>query len=163
MSAKAKPSKTRALGRPSTYTEAKGRAICKLLAEGWTLNRVAKRLDIAPRTVRGWVLANDAFAAQYARAREMGYQAMADELIEISDESSRDWKTIGREGAEYDVPDREVVDRSKLRVDTRKWLLSKALPKIYGERIDVNAKHDASDAFKAMWTALSSGQMQVAA
>lgn len=152
-----KPPKKRALGRPSTYTEAKGRAICKLLAEGMTLRRVCVRLELKQSTVRGWVLDIDTFAAQYARAREMGYQAMADELVDISDDNAKDWKTIGREGAEYDVPDREVVDRSRLRVDTRKWLLSKALPKIYGDRLDVSAKHEAGDSFKAMWAALASG------
>lgn len=157
MSKKA-PAKKQALGRPSTYTKAKGRAICKLLADGWTLNQACKQLGLASRTVRRWVLDNDDFAPHYARAREIGYQSMADELIEISDDGRNDWmEIISKSGQAIDVPNKEVIDRSKLRVDTRKWLLSKALPKIYGDKVEVNAKHDASESFKALWTAFSAG------
>lgn len=95
-------------------------------------------------TVRLW--ANDdrgGFAAQYARAREIGYATMADELLEIADDSSGD-AVIDEDGATRANP--EFASRSRLRVDTRKWLLSKALPKVYGDRLDLNAKHDVSDA-----------------
>lgn len=68
-------------------------------------------------TVRRWVLDNEDFAAQYARAREAGYQCMADEILEISDDKEGD------------------PSRDRLRVDTRKWLLSKCLPKIYGDKL----------------------------
>jgi hypothetical protein len=157
MSKKA-PKRKGALGPRSTYTKAKGRAVCKLLADGWTLNQACQQLGLAGRTVRRWALDNDDFAPQYARARELGYQAMADELIEISDDGRNDWMSIlGKNGQAIDVPNKEVIDRSKLRVDTRKWLLSKALPKIYGDKLDVNAKHDASESFKALWTAFSAG------
>lgn len=142
--------------RKSGYTPAKGRAICKLLAEGLTLNQVCERLQLASRTVRRWALDNEEFAPQYARARELGYQKMADELVEIADDARNDWMSIkSKSGQEIEVPNREVVDRSKLRIDTRKWLLSKALPKIYGDKLDV--KHDGSDAFLNMWRTLSQG------
>lgn len=87
----------------------------------------------SPQTVISWVLQDlgPGFAEQYARAREVGYQLMADELTEIADDGSNDWMVV--EGRE--VPDHEYITRSRLRVDTRKWLLSKALPKIYGDKI----------------------------
>lgn len=155
MSKKAK--KKRGLGRPSTYTEARGRAICKLLSEGWTLRQACERLDLKASTVRGWVLDKPSFSAQYARARELGYQTMADELLDVADDGRNDWMTITKGDFEYEVVNREAVERSKLRVDTRKWLLSKALPKIYGDKLDVTNKHEAGDTFKAMWTALAAG------
>ena len=69
------------------------------------------------RTVRSWALADvEGFAAQYAHAREIGYQNLADELLEIADNLGGEW------------------GRDRLRVDTRKWLLSKALPKVYGDK-----------------------------
>lgn len=75
------------------------------------------------------------FAAQYARAREIGYHAMADELIEIADDGTNDWmERQGDDGAAH-VINGEHVQRSRLRLDTRKWLLSKALPKVYGEKL----------------------------
>lgn len=113
-------------------------AICKGLAEGMTLRQVCKSDDMPPEsTVRGWAL-NDVggFAAHYARAREIGYHAMADELVEISDDGSNDYIEreieAGRMVTEYNG---EHVARSRLRVDSRKWLLSKALPKIYGDKV----------------------------
>jgi hypothetical protein len=57
---------------------------------------------------------------------------MAEEIVEISDEGKRDTyiDAYGNERTDYDV-----IARSKLRVDTRKWLLAKMLPKVYGDRI----------------------------
>lgn len=87
-------------------------------------------------TVREWVAADrEGFAAQYARAREIGYQTMADELLEISDDGSNDFMLRKRGDDEIETVNQEAINRSRLRVDTRKWLLSKALPKVYGDRL----------------------------
>ena len=145
--------------RKSGYTPALGRAICKLLAEGFTLRQVCKRLNcVSERTVRQWALDTEhPFSPQYTRARELGYQRMADQIVEIADESSNDWIET-KHGPMFN---KEAAMRSQIRIDTRKWLLSKALPKIYGDKLDVNAKHEAGDSFKQLWSALSSGQVHV--
>lgn len=78
----------------------------------------------------------EGFAAQYTRAREFGYQTMADELLEISDDGTNDYRPPDDEGGDPLV-DHEHIQRSKLRVDTRKWLLSKALPKVFGEKLEL--------------------------
>ena len=71
-------------------------------------------------TVRGWALEDrEGFFSQYARAREIGYPRMADELVNVAD-------TVGGD-----------VQRDRLRVDTRKWLLSKALPKVFGDKLQL--------------------------
>src|SRR5690606_8051201 len=67
----------------------------------------------------------DGFSERYARARELGYEVMADELIEIADGGSDDWQ------------------RDRLRVDARKWLLAKALPKRYGDRVTLAGDAEA--------------------
>lgn len=72
------------------------------------------------------------FFSQYAQAREIGYHVMADELLEIADDGIND-RIVDEDGNER--TDHDVIARSRLRVDTRKWLLSKALPKIYGDKI----------------------------
>ena len=118
-------------GRPSKFTAALGARICERLATGETLRAICRDDDMpAAPTVCLWAL-TEPFAEQYARAREIGYTLMADEIIEISDESQGDTYT---DGAGIPPTDQEVVGRSRLRVDTRKWLLSKCLPKIYGDR-----------------------------
>ncbi len=144
-------------GRKTKYSEPLGRAICKMLANGMTLAAVCRRPGMPARpTVIGW--ASDPkhpFSDMYVRAREIGYLTMADDLTEIADDASNDWmdKWYG-ENVER-VVDKECVMRSKLRIDTRKWLLAKALPKVYGEKVDI--KHDATDAFAKLWTAVSTG------
>ena len=85
---------------------------------------------------RGWPWATfsavaDERADAYARARDSGWKAIADECLSISDDGSNDTYTDedGRTKTDHDV-----IARSRLRVDTRKWLLSKMLPKVYGDR-----------------------------
>jgi hypothetical protein len=77
----------------------------------------------------------DGFAEQYRRARELQYLGIADELTDIADDGRNDWMTIRRGKEEIEIVNREVVERSKLRVETRKWLLSKMLPKVYGDKV----------------------------
>lgn len=160
MTSQTKPSK-RKKRRKSSYDAPLGRAMAKLFAEGWLVQDVAERFGIAPRRIREW--ASDPehpFSPLYARAREVGYQKLADELFSISDDGRNDWMQIrARNGEMIEVVNKEAIERSRLRVDTRKWVLSKMLPKIYGDKLDVNAKHEAGDSFKALWSMVASGQV----
>lgn len=125
-------------GRRSKYTPAIGRAICKMLAGGMTLNQICKRRVMpSERTVRTWAMdIHHPFSPMYIRARELGYFRMADEIVDISDDGTNDWvERENKDGSTYTAIDHEHVTRSRLRVDTRKWLLSKALPKIYGDKV----------------------------
>lgn len=104
--------------------------ICRRLAAGETLRQICLTPDYpAPSTVVGWC--EDAkFAEQYACARHNGLDAIAEEIIEIADETGRD--TISSERG--NIPNSEWIARSRLRVDARKWLLSKLRPEKYGDR-----------------------------
>jgi hypothetical protein len=111
-------------GRPTQHTPELAAEICKQLAGGKTLRTVCKADDMPPEsTVRQWVLDDrEGFAAQYAVSREIGYQCMADELLDIADDNSRD--TVADEDG-HESTNHDVIARSRLRVDTRKWLLSR--------------------------------------
>lgn len=124
-------------GRPTRYTKALADRICAELATGRTLRDVCRDEGFPHEaTVRVWAHKNyQGFFTQYTEARQIGYMAMADELFDIADDGRNDW-------VERNDPDNpgyavngEVVARSRLRLDTRKWMLSKALPKIFGEKI----------------------------
>lgn len=128
----------RTRGGQSTYTPDVAAEICQRLAQGETLRAICRDSHLpAESTVRQWALDDvDGFSAQYARAREIGYHSMFDELVEIADDGSSDRiERKNPDGSTTLVVDKEHVQRSKLRVDSRKWMLSKALPKLYGERI----------------------------
>lgn len=132
-----------ARGRPSLFTPELAEQICERLADGESLRAICRDEQMPnERTVRRWALDNEEFSPQYARAREIGYLGMADDLIEIADESGGDSYTDddGNERTNH-----EAVARSRLRVDTRKWVLSKALPKIYGDRSETLNKFQAVD------------------
>jgi len=128
-------------GRPSIYSPEKADKVCALLAEGMTLRQACKSPGMPhPTTIIKWAVEDrEGFHQQYARAREIGYLQMADEIIDIADDGSNDW--MEREGRS--AINGEAINRSRLRVDSRKWLLSKALPKIYGERI--TTEHTGKD------------------
>jgi len=89
-----------------------------------------------------WLGQNDDFARHYARARVKGCEAIADELFIITDDRSadREWVVSEKTGDLVRVTDHEHINRSRLRADVRKWYLSKIVPKIYGDRLEVDHK-----------------------
>lgn len=131
-------------GRLRTFSAELGAEICSRIGSGESLRAIC-RDDGMPSeaTVRGWVIdgVGDEFAAQYKRARDLLAFGWAEQLIEIADDRAND--TYKDENGVVRV-DHEAIARSRLRVDTRKWLLSKVLPKLYGDRITANIKAEIS-------------------
>ncbi|MRT15312.1 hypothetical protein GJV07_24145 [Enterobacteriaceae bacterium RIT711] len=79
---------------------------------------------------------------QYARAREVQAEILAEEIIEIADDSSGD-VIVDEDG--HEQTNHERVARSRLRVDARKWYASKLAPKRYGDRIQHEQKITITD------------------
>ncbi len=78
---------------------------------------------------------------KYARAKEAQMERFADEIIEISDDTSKDTHvTVYEDGNERTSPNTEWISRSRLRVDSRKWLMSKLAPKKYGDKLEAEVK-----------------------
>lgn len=130
-------------GRPSDYTEKLAEIICLRLAEGESLRSVCRDDDMpSKQAVLRWLARNEAFRAQYVRAKAEGAEAIAEELFDIADDGTNDWmEKLDKDGEAIGYQlNGEHVQRSKLRIDTRKWYLSKILPKKYGDRI----QHDQS-------------------
>jgi hypothetical protein len=96
-------------------------------------------------TVRTWALDDVAgFAAQHSGAREIQAFAIADELLEITDDARNDWMAVqDDQGGEAYRLNGEHVQRSQLRIDTRKWMLAKMLPKTFGDRLQHTGDRDA--------------------
>ena len=114
--------------------------ICARLAEGESLRSICRDDEFPNRCeVFRWLAddANTAFRDQYARAKEFGIEALADDITEISDDARNDWMERSGEDDRGWVANGEHIQRSKLRVDARKWLLSKLAPKKYGDKLDM--------------------------
>ena len=90
---------------------------------------------MSSQTFQKILMTDEVRSKQYARACEMRADVIADEIMEIADNVGGDMITL-KDGRE--VVDNAVVNRDRLRVDSRKWLLAKLQPKKYGERIDVD-------------------------
>lgn len=123
-------------GRPSSYTAELATEICNRMSEGESLRAICRDEGMPSRSmVFRWLDAQPAFRDQYTRAREDLLEHWAEEILEISDDGRRDY--IGgqvTEGVTAVVVDHDHISRSRLRVDSRKWLLSKLAPKKYGDR-----------------------------
>lgn len=128
-------------GRPSAYTEAIAQEVCQRLAEGESLRSICKDKHMpVPSTIYLWVIDDrEGFSKQYARARAIQAENMFEEILDISDDNKDDWMTVGRKGQEFQIENKEVTNRSRLRVDSRKWYLSKVLPKKFGDKVDVTS------------------------
>jgi hypothetical protein len=124
-------------GRPSTYEQTIADEICERIAAGESLRRIcgSKEEMPAPSTVIEWVLRRPDFAEQYARAREIQAQLLSDEIFDIAEEEPTAVITFGEDGHKECV-DAAGIQRNRLRVDTRKWYLSKVLPKVYGDKLE---------------------------
>lgn len=125
-------------GRPSDYSEEIADRICEEIASGESLVDICKAEDMPHRaTVFRWLAKEEhkVFRDMYALAREAQAECLADELISIADDGSNDWmqKNHG-ENVSWAV-NGEHINRSRLRVDTRKWIAAKLKPRKYGDSI----------------------------
>jgi len=124
------------------FTNSLADSICERIADGESLRSVCRDENMpALGTVFRWLNANDNFREQYARAKQIGLEALAEDLIDIADNANNDWmERFGKDDAGW-VANGENIQRSKLRVDARKWILSKLVPKKYGDKLDLTAEH----------------------
>jgi hypothetical protein len=136
-------SKAKKLGRPSSYTPEIGEKICARLIDGESLRAICRDEDMPDRqTVTNWLIKDETFFGQYTRAREAQADCLVDEILEISDDGRNDWmerRSEAEKGAGVEsgwVLNGEHVQRSRLRVDTRKWFASKVFPKRYGDKVE---------------------------
>lgn len=90
------------------------------------------------QTVFSWMRKHPEFLEQYARAKEESADALADEILDIADDSTND--TVETEDGVR--VNHENIQRARLRVDTRKWIASKLKPKKYGDKLAVGGADD---------------------
>lgn len=117
--------------RRGLFTQELADEICDRLAKGESLRAICREPGKPNEaTVRSWVLDNvEDFATQYTRARHLQAERWAEEIMEISDTPpplTGDNKM-----------DHAAIQYHRLRVDTRKWMLSKVLPKVYGDKLQL--------------------------
>lgn len=130
------------MGQKSKFNQEDGDTICAALAEGHSLLSICEAMGIPYTTAKRWETDIPEHAANVARAREMGCHALAEQALQIADTPHlgviRTTKPDG--GVEERFED--MTSHRKLQIDTRKWLLSRWLPKVYGDKLAVGGADD---------------------
>lgn len=145
-------------GRPTKYGEKLAALICERVATHTCgLERLCSMYDDLPSkfTVNLWRYKHPEFSTLYAQAKLIQADLLAEECLEIADDDSRDVKVNPETGDEY--LNTEFVARARLRIDTRKWLAMKLLPKQYGE----NRKEEGKDEDKSILEKIISGELKM--
>lgn len=125
-------------GRPSMYTPELARRICRAIAISTdSIKKICQRNDDFPcsDTVNEWRFDYPEFSEQYTLAKRQQAELLAEEIITISDDDYDDL-VQGEHGM---IPNAARVNRHRLRVDSRKWVACKLLPKVYGDKSEVKS------------------------
>lgn len=124
------------MATPNTLTDEVFKEICAEISEGKSLRSICRRDDMPSiEAFRLQVNKDEDKLAQYTCARTERADFIFEECMDIADESENDKDENGQ-------LDQEAIQRAKLRIDTRKWMLGKMQPKKYGDKLDVDMKGD---------------------
>lgn len=123
--------KTEKRGRPTDYSNELADKICLRIATSKDgIHKISNEFNICPWTVFNWKHEHEYFSHNYTRAKELQAEFLKQQIIDIADDSTND-----EEFTEHGVKiNREFVERSKLRVQTRQWLMGRLAPKDYGDK-----------------------------
>lgn len=111
-------------------------SICEKIINGKSLRSVLRETNpiISPSTFFIWLREDDLKSKQYEIATKERSEYMFEEMFDIADDGTNDYVLNDKGNI---VLDTEHVQRSRLRIDTRKWALSKMNPKKYGDKTDI--------------------------
>jgi len=127
------------LGRSTDYTPELADRICDQLSDGMSLRSVCLQEGMPSKvTVFKWLRKYPEFLKQYEVAKEESADSHADYILDIADDGANDWmEKLDKDGNVIGWQiNGEAVQRSRLRVDARKWIASKLKAKKYGDRIE---------------------------
>lgn len=114
------------MAMPSTFSQEQFDEVCNRIAEGRSLNAVCKDEGMPKKSVfLKWLSQNDSIRDQYMRARDVLLLIQGDELTDLSDDVDLDQLAIAK---------------ANLQINTRKWVLSKLVPKVYGDRLNLDGE-----------------------
>ena len=120
------------------YDQDTANQVCEMLQGGKSLRASCVDLDLNPSTILLWAKSHPEFNEQYTRAREIGYGLLADEIVSIADTPLIGVETKIKQDGSRETTEGDMLGHRKLQIDTRKWMLSKMLPKVYGDKLELS-------------------------
>lgn len=121
-------------GRPSGYSIKLAKEICdKIASSSYGIKKLCKLNENWPshETIYQWLMKYKEFADLYAQAKRNQVSVFIDEIIDIADDKTQDADVDDNGNL---IPNSEFINRSRVRIDTRKWLASKLVPRLYGDK-----------------------------
>jgi len=113
--------------------------ICQEIEKGKSLRSILRREDMpSSRTISKWLKEDDEKVKQYAYAMEQRAEMIFEDILLIADDNSND-TYVNEDGIE--LINHDVINRAKLRIDARKWILAKMVAKKYGNALDITSDH----------------------
>ncbi len=139
----------------SIFTPALFRTITDRISNGQSLREVCRDPEMPGKsTVLRWLREMPELRDQYVCARDDLLEYWASDILEIADDGTQDTiPGLNKYGDEVMVPNHANVQRDRLRIDSRKWLLARLKPKVYGDRVEV--EHGGEVGVKLDITSLS--------
>lgn len=119
--------------------------ICDKMMEGQSVTSILKNAAISKKTFWEWLKDKD-FGNQYTRAKDIYAQTIFDECLEISDNQEEGETIIEKQNGDVETRKGDMIMHRRLKVDTRKWYLSKVLPKVYGDKLDLTTNGETFNA-----------------
>ena len=103
-------------GRPTTLTSEHRRTIADMLSVGDSVGKISKTIDKKPSQIFRWIDLDEELNDLYARAKESKAQVLAEEVIEIADNTEIDH------------------NHKRIMVDARKWVAGKYYGRMFGDK-----------------------------
>jgi len=108
------------------------------IIEGGSINRICSEPSMPSKKTFFKRIAEDSDLQEaYSRAMILRADYLAEEVVEIADTILPGVKTINKNG-KVEIVTADMVERSRLMIDARKWQCSKLNPKKYGERLQTD-------------------------
>ncbi len=124
-------------GRPTEFSQETANKICESIATSPDgIRKICEEAGIAVSTWQRWLAERKELQEQYAHAKEAQADGIFGEIIEIADTvlEGVKTKTTGEgEDAKIETTTGDMVERAKLKVDARKWVVARLAPKKYGD------------------------------
>ncbi len=138
------------MAKPCTYTQEAADEICRRIAEGEPLRQICRDESMpAWPVVYAWIKKYPEFAGDMECARQIGFDAIAEDALIIADTTEEGVRTeSGKDGVKEVRED--MLGHRKLRIETRLKLLAKWHPQKYGEKIDLNHGGQKDNPVKAV-------------
>jgi hypothetical protein len=111
----------------------------RLIADGLAWRAICKELQTSSATFRAWLIEDEEFRKRYTHATDERADAIFEDMLDIADDGTRDYD-VNEDGGV--VVNHDHIARARLRVDTRKFMLAKMKPKVYGDKLELAGDPD---------------------